>query len=154
MRCPFCGSINSQVRDSRPADDFSYIRRRRVCPDCGSRFTTFEHVQLRDLMIIKKNGEVVPFDREKLYKSIQIAVRKRSINAEQIEKIVNGLVRQLESIGETEIKTEVIGEKVMESLFNLDKVSYIRYASVYKNFNSTADFEEFLKELVPESDKK
>ncbi len=148
MRCPFCGCIDSQVKDSRPNEDYSCIRRRRVCPECGSRFTTFERVQLRELAVLKKNDMQVPFEREKLYKSIELAVRKRNIDTVRLEKIVNSIVRQLEASGEPVIKSSDIGKLVMESLLGLDKVAYIRYASVYKNFNSTKDFEEFVANLM------
>lgn len=148
MRCPFCGCIDSQVKDSRPNEDYSCIRRRRVCPECGSRFTTFERVQLRELAVLKKNDMQVPFEREKLYKSIELAVRKRNIDIVRVEKIVNSIVRQLEASGEPVIKSADIGKLVMESLLGLDKVAYIRYASVYKNFNTTKDFEEFVADLV------
>lgn len=148
MRCPFCGCVDTQVKDSRPNEDYSSIRRRRVCPECGSRFTTFERVQLRELMVVKKNNTQVPFEREKLYKSIELAVRKRNIDTARVEKIVSSIVRQLESSGETAIKTSDIGKLVMDSLLGLDKVAYIRYASVYKNFNTTKDFEEFVSDLI------
>lgn len=148
MRCPFCGCMDSQVKDSRPSEDGSSIRRRRCCPECGSRFTTFEYVQLRNFTVLKRNDMRVPFERDKLYKSIQLAVRKRDIDAAHIEKIVNSIVRQLESWGEPEVKSSDIGELVMDSLLELDKVAYIRYASVYKNFATTADFEEFVSKLT------
>ncbi len=148
MRCPFCGCIDTQVKDSRPNDDYSCIRRRRVCPECGSRFTTLERVQLRELVVQKRNDEQVPFDREKLSRSIQVAVRKRNIDAVRVDKIVSGIVRHLESLGEPIIKSNDIGKLVMESLLELDKVAYIRYASVYKNFASTQDFEEFVSQLI------
>lgn len=148
MRCPFCGNMESQVKDSRPSEDGSSIRRRRSCPECGSRFTTFEYVQLRNLTVLKRNDMRVPFERDKLFRSIQLAVRKRDIDTAHIEKIVNSIVRQLESTGESEIKSSDIGELVMDSLLELDKVAYIRYASVYKNFATTADFEEFVAKLT------
>lgn len=150
MRCPFCGCVDSQVKDSRPSEDGSSIRRRRSCPECGSRFTTFEYVQLRNLTVVKRNDMRVPFERDKLYKSINLAVRKRNIDAEHVEKIVNSIVRQLEATGEPEISSFQIGALVMDSLLELDKVAYIRYASVYKNFSTTEDFEEFVAKLTEE----
>lgn len=148
MKCPFCGCIDSQVKDSRPTEDYSGIRRRRVCPECGSRFTTFEQVQLKELTVLKKDGEKVPFDRSKLARSIQLAVRKRQIDSERIEKVINSIVRQLETLGETEISTQKIGLLVMDSLLVLDKISYIRYASVYKNFTTPKDFEDLMSEII------
>lgn len=147
MKCPFCGSADTQVKDSRNTDDDTAVRRRRECPECGQRFTTFEHVQLRDLMVVKKNGERVMFDRDKLAKSIYIAVRKRPISSERVEKIVNSIQRRLESTGEIEFTSTQIGEMVMESLATLDRVAYIRFASVYKDFCEAKDFEKFLAEL-------
>ena len=147
MRCPFCGDTNSQVKDSRPAEEHSAIRRRRLCPGCGARFTTFERVQLRELTVVKKNGRRVPFDREKLARSIHIAVRKRSIDPERIERLVSALVRQLESQGETEIASGAIGETVMTALAGVDAVAYVRFASVYKNFSDAEDFESFVQAL-------
>lgn len=144
MRCPFCGNDDTQVKDSRPTDDNSAIRRRRFCPECGSRFTTFERVQLRELTVVKKSGKRVPFDRDKLARSIQIACRKRPVEAERIEKIVNGIVRRLESSGESEVSSDLVGAQVMEALYNLDPVAYIRYASVYKNFREVKEFEELV----------
>lgn len=147
MRCPFCGSEDTQVKDSRPTDDAAAIRRRRFCPACGSRFTTFERVQLRDLMVVKKDGRRVPFDRDKLFRSISIACRKRPINEERVERIVNSLTRRLESSGETDIPSEQVGQLVMEALAGLDQVAYVRFASVYKNFREARDFETFLGSL-------
>lgn len=147
MKCPFCGSADTQVKDSRNTDDDTAVRRRRECPECGQRFTTFEHVQLRDLMVVKKNGERVMFDRDKLAKSIYIAVRKRPISSERVEKIVSSIQRRLESTGEVEFTSTQIGEMVMESLAALDRVAYIRFASVYKDFRETKDFEKFLADL-------
>ncbi len=144
MRCPFCGNDDTQVKDSRPTDDNAAIRRRRFCPECGSRFTTFERVQLRELTVVKKSGKRVPFDRDKLARSIQIACRKRPVEAERIEKIVNGIVRRLESSGESEVSSDLVGAQVMEALYNLDPVAYIRYASVYKNFREVKEFEELV----------
>jgi transcriptional repressor NrdR len=146
MRCPFCGNPDSQVKDSRPAEDGNAIRRRRHCPKCGARFTTFERIQLRELTIIKKSGKRAPFDRDKLARSVQIALRKRPVEPEQVEQMISGIVRQLESMGETEIKSDVVGELVMEALANLDPVGYVRYASVYRNFHEAGDFEKFLDE--------
>ncbi len=148
MRCPFCGCLDSQVKDSRPSEDGSTIRRRRSCPECGSRFTTFEHVQLRDLTVIKRDDTRTVFDRDKLYRSINIAVRKRGIDPDHVDKIVSSIVRQLEAMGENEIKSSDIGQKVMDCLLELDKVAYIRYASVYMNFTETKDFEEFVSKLT------
>jgi transcriptional repressor NrdR len=147
MRCPFCGNDDTQVKDSRPTEDNSAIRRRRFCPNCGARFTTFERIQLRELTVIKKNGLKVPFDRDKLARSIMIATRKRPIDPERIERLINGIVRRLESSGESEIKSDFIGELVMEGLAALDKVAYVRFASVYRNFREAKDFEEFIGSL-------
>jgi transcriptional repressor NrdR len=140
MRCPYCGSEDSQVKDSRPAEDGAAIRRRRVCPDCGGRFTTFERVQLRDLQVLKKTGRRVPFDRDKLAKSFQIALRKRPVDPERIDRAVSGIVRRLESSGETEIATDGIGLLVLEALKALDDVGFVRYASVYRDFSGPQDF--------------
>jgi transcriptional repressor NrdR len=147
MRCPFCGNADTQVKDSRATEDNSAIRRRRACPDCGGRFTTFERVQLRELMVIKRTGRRIPFDRDKLARSVQIALRKRPVDAERIERMVSGVVRQLESLGEGEIKSEQIGQLVMEGLRNLDEVAYVRFASVYRNFREAKDFEEIIDEM-------
>jgi transcriptional repressor NrdR len=147
MRCPFCSNADTQVKDSRSSEDGSAIRRRRVCADCGGRFTTFERIQLRELMVLKRSGRRTPFDRDKLARSVSVALRKRPVEAERIERMVSGIVRQLESLGETEIKSEQIGELVMEGLKNLDDVAYVRFASVYKNFRETKDFEEIIGEL-------
>ena len=152
MRCPFCGHQDTQVKDSRPTEDNAAIRRRRYCPDCSARFTTFERVQLRELMVVKSNGEKVPFDREKLLRSMQIALRKRPVDNERIERVVNSIQRRLETLGESEIPTKVIGEMVMENLADLDKVGYVRFASVYKNFREAKDFEEFVGRLGDEKD--
>lgn len=148
MRCPYCGSLDTQVKDSRPSEDASAIRRRRVCPGCGGRFTTFERVQLRELMVIKKSGRAVPFDRDKLLRSVEIALRKRPVEPERIERMVNGIVRQLESQGESEIPSERIGELVMEGLRALDSVAYVRFASVYRNFREAKDFNTLVNELA------
>lgn len=147
MRCPFCGNDDTQVKDSRPTEDNSAIRRRRFCPNCGARFTTFERIQLRELTVIKKNGLKAPFDRDKLARSIMIATRKRPIDPERIERLINGIVRRLESSGESEIKSDSIGELVMDGLAALDKVAYVRFASVYRNFREAKDFEEFIGSL-------
>ena len=150
MRCPFCGHDDTQVKDSRPTEDNSAIRRRRFCPGCGARFTTFERVQLRELTVIKSMGQREPFDRDKLLRSMRIALRKRPIDADRIDRLVNSLVRQLESSGESEIPSKQIGEMVMNALFNLDQVAYVRYASVYKDFREASDFNEFVGSLKPE----
>lgn len=147
MKCPFCGCDDTQVKDSRNADDNTAIRRRRECPECGSRFTTYERVQLRDLVVIKKNGEKSMFDRDKLARSIQLAVRKRPIEPERVEKIVNSIQRRLESSGETEIQSRIIGEYVMDALSRLDHIAYIRFASVYKDFREVKDFENFVETI-------
>ncbi len=148
MRCPYCGNPDTQVKDSRPSEDNTSIRRRRVCPDCGGRFTTFERVQLRELMVMKKSGKRVPFDRDKLMRSVQVALRKRSVDPERVERMVNGIVRQLESQGETDVNSDQIGHLVMEGLKGLDTVAYVRFASVYKNFREAKDFEAFVGELA------
>ncbi|MCO5730702.1 transcriptional regulator NrdR [Rhizobium sp. SSA_523] len=147
MRCPYCGSEDTQVKDSRPAEDFTSIRRRRICPDCGGRFTTFERVQLRELMVIKKTGRKVPFDRNKLVRSFQIALRKRPVDADRIERAVSGIVRRLESSGESEISSEQIGLQVLEALKSLDDVAFVRYASVYRDFSHAEDFEKVIAEI-------
>lgn len=147
MRCPFCQHDDTQVKDSRPTEDNAAIRRRRVCPACGARFTTFERVQLRDLIVIKKSGRRLPFDRDKLMRSIQHAIRKRPVEPERVERMVNGIVRRLESSGETEIQSTAIGELVMQGLANLDTVAYVRFASVYKNFREAKDFENIIGQL-------
>ena len=147
MRCPFCSNQDSQVKDSRPTEDNTAIRRRRICDQCGSRFTTFERIQLRDLVIIKTNNQKEAFDRDKMFRSISLALRKRNIDQETIEKIVNAIVRKLENSGETEIKSNLIGEYIMDALSHLDQVAYVRFASVYKNFREVKDFEDFLGKL-------
>jgi transcriptional repressor NrdR len=146
MRCPFCGELESQVKDSRPSEDGAAIRRRRMCPSCGGRFTTFERVQLRELTIVKRSGRRTPFDREKLMRSIAIALRKRPVDPERVEKMVSGIVRQLESLGETEIPSHVVGEMLMKALKSLDEVAYVRYASVYRDFRDPREFSRFLGE--------
>ena len=148
MRCPYCASLDSQVKDSRPSDDHSAIRRRRVCPDCGGRFTTFERVQLRELTVVKRSGRRIPFDRDKLQRSVEVALRKRPVDVERIDRMVNGIVRQLESMGEGEVPSATIGQLVMEGLKSLDDVAYVRFASVYKNFREARDFEDLIGELT------
>lgn len=147
MRCPYCSNADTQVKDSRPTEDNTVIRRRRICQDCGGRFTTFERIQLRELTIIKNTGRKVPFDRDKLMRSVQIALRKRPVEPERIERMVSGVVRRLENLGESEIPAKVIGELVMEGLYALDQVAYVRFASVYRNFREAKDFEAFLGEM-------
>ena len=144
MRCPFCGHAESQVKDSRPSEDGAAIRRRRSCPECAGRFTTFERVQLRELTIVKRSGRRNPFDREKLVRSITISLRKRPVETDRIERMVSAIVRQLESRGETEIPSSVVGELVMQALKAVDEVAYVRYASVYRDFRETQDFARFL----------
>jgi len=146
MRCPFCQNEDTQVKDSRPTEDSAAIRRRRQCDKCGSRFTTFERVQLRDLIVLKRSGRRVPFDRDKLARSLMVALRKRPIEQDQIEQMISAIVRKLESSGESEITSETIGEMVMEALQNLDPVAYVRYASVYRDFKETSDFADFIEE--------
>jgi len=147
MRCPYCGNDDTQVKDSRPTEDSSAIRRRRICNACGGRFTTFERVQLRELIVIKKSGRKVPFDREKLARSVYTATRKRNVEPDRIERMISGVVRQLESLGEVEVTSDQIGEYVMEGLKSLDDVAFVRFASVYKNFAAADDFRSFLTEL-------
>ena len=147
MRCPFCQNEDTQVKDSRPTEDGASIRRRRQCGKCGARFTTFERVQLRELIVVKRStGKRVPFEREKLLRSVKIALNKRPVDDDQIEQMVSGIVRRLESLGETEIASGVIGEMVMEALANLDPVAYVRYASVYRDFGAPSDFADFIAE--------
>ncbi len=146
MRCPFCGHAESQVKDSRPSEDGAAIRRRRLCPECGGRFTTFERVQLRELTILKRSGRRTPFDRDKLARSISIAIRKRPIDPERVERMISSITRQLESMGETELPSSAVGELVMKQLKALDDVAYVRYASVYRDFRETQDFAKFLGE--------
>ena len=148
MRCPYCGAADTQVKDSRPTEDSAAIRRRRVCMECGGRFTTFERVQLRELTVVKKSGRRVPFDRDKLMRSVQVALRKRPVEADRIERMVSGIVRQLESRGEQEIPSDEIGLLVMEGLRNLDDVAYVRFASVYRDFREAKDFEAFVGGLA------
>ncbi|WP_397591793.1 transcriptional regulator NrdR [Sphingorhabdus sp.] len=148
MRCPFCGHDDSQVKDSRPTEDNSAIRRRRQCEGCGGRFTTFERIQLRELLVIKSEGKREPFDREKLERSLSVACRKRPVDNTQIEKLASAIQRQLETLGESEIETKRIGEFVMDGLKALDSVAYIRFASVYKDFSEAKDFEDFAGSVV------
>lgn len=147
MRCPFCGHADTQVKDSRPSEDGATIRRRRHCPECESRFTTFERIQLRELTVVKRNGERRPFDRDKIERSMTIALRKRPVDAEQVEQEINSIVKALETSGETEIEVTHIGERVMEALQRLDPVAYIRYASVYRDFREAKDFEQFVEQI-------
>ena len=147
MRCPYCGGSDTQVKDSRPRADGAAIRRRRVCPDCAGRFTTFERVQLREVTVVKRSGKRVPFDRDKLQRSIDVAVRKRAVDPERVERLVSGITRQLESSGDAEVASEAIGELVMEGLKGLDDVAYVRFASVYKNFREAQDFKDLLGTL-------
>ena len=149
MRCPFCGNIETQVKDSRPSEDHVSIRRRRSCPACAGRFTTYERVQLRDLVVVKKNGRRETFDRDKLDRSVRVALQKRPVDPERIDQMITGTVRRLESLGETEVNSEKIGKIIMEALARIDNVAYVRFASVYKNFQTTDDFEEFVAELRP-----
>ena len=153
MRCPSCSSLDTQVKDSRPTEDSSVIRRRRVCLACNFRFTTFERVQLRELVVIKRNGRRVPFDRDKLLRSMQIACRKRPVEPERIDHMVSKIVRELESLGESEVSSESIGETVMAHLRDLDDVAYVRFASVYRNFRETRDFETLIGELEGDESK-
>jgi transcriptional repressor NrdR len=152
MRCPFCGFDDTQVKDSRPTDDRAAIRRRRFCPNCAARFTTFERVQLRELTIVKGNGQREPFDRDKLMRSMQVALRKRPVAGERVERVINSLVRQLQSSGESENPSEVVGGLVMEALASLDQVAYVRFASVYRIFREAKDFGEFVGRIGADSD--
>jgi transcriptional repressor NrdR len=152
MRCPFCGFEDTQVKDSRPTEDRASIRRRRLCPNCAARFTTFERVQLRELTVVKKNGEREPFDRDKLARSFQVALRKRPVEAEKVERVINSIVRQLESSGETEIPSEQVGALAMEALAELDQVAYVRFASVYRNFREAKEFREFIGRITADQD--
>ena len=147
MKCPFCGSDDTQVKDSRPTEDNTAIRRRRSCTSCGGRFTTFERVQLRELTVLKAGGRREPLDRDKILRSMSIALRKRSVEPERIERAITGIIRRIESSGQTEIKSQQVGELVMDALSQLDQVAYIRYASVYRNFREAQDFEDFVESL-------
>ena len=151
MRCPFCGNIDTLVKDSRPAEDHVSIRRRRFCPACGGRFTTYERVQLRDLVVVKTSGKREDFDRDKLERSIRISRQKRPIDPERIDQMISGIVRRLESMGETDVGSKQIGEIVMEALARIDTVAYVRFASVYKNFQAADDFDKFVQELRPDT---
>ena len=150
MRCPFCGHDDTQVKDSRPTEDNTSIRRRRACPNCGGRFTTFERIQMRELTVIKRNGQRASFERDKLARSMAIALRKRPVEPDRVERVINGIVRRLESLGEQEIPSSVVGEMIMEALAGLDSVAYVRFASVYKNFREAKDFEAFVGTLSDE----
>lgn len=152
MRCPFCSFVDTQVKDSRPSQDQSEIRRRRSCTSCGSRFTTFERVQLRELAVVKRDDTRAPFEREKLMRSVSIATRKRPVKPEDVERMVNGIIRRLETSGESDVTSTTIGELVMDGLSQLDSIAYVRFASVYKNFRETKDFEEFIDELQSDRD--
>ena len=152
MRCPFCGSTDTQVKDSRPAEDHAAIRRRRLCTSCGGRFTSYERVQLRDLVVKKSTGRREDFDRDKLERSVKIALRKRPIEAERVTRMISGIVRRLESMGESDIPSTTIGEIVMEALARIDTVAFVRFASVYKNFQEADDFESFVAQLRPKDD--
>ena len=147
MKCPFCSNDDTQVKDSRSTEDNSAIRRRRFCAACGARFTTFERIQLRELTVVKKSGKKVPFARDKLERSVQIALRKRPVDSDRVDRMLSGIVRRVESLGETEVSSDVIGEIVMEGLQSIDSVAYVRFASVYKNFREVKDFEDFLGNL-------
>ena len=147
MRCPFCSFIDTQVKDSSPSQDHAAIRRRRFCPSCGSRFTTFERVQLRELTVVKRDDSRTPFERDKLMRSINIATRKRPVDPEDIERMVNGIVRRQETLGENDVTSTAIGELVMDGLSQLDSIAYVRFASVYRNFRETKDFEDFIEEI-------
>ena len=149
MRCPYCGRDDTQVKDSRPAEEGAAIRRRRSCPGCQSRFTTFERVQLREITVLKTDGRRVPFDREKLARSIRIALRKRPVDEDRVERIVNGIQRRLETDADSEVTSRQIGEIVMEALKVVDSVAYVRFASVYRNFGEAKDFRAFLGEMEP-----
>ncbi len=152
MRCPFCGHEDTQVKDSRPTEDHSAIRRRRQCPNCAARFTTFERVQLRELTVVKGGGQREPFDRDKLARSMTIALQKRPVDRDRVERVINGIVRRLESSGESEIPTKLIGELVMDALATLDQVGYVRFASVYRDFREARDFGEFVGKLGIDQD--
>lgn len=147
MRCPYCSSLDTQVKDSRPTDDNTSIRRRRVCPDCGGRFTTFERVQLKELTVVKRSGRRMPFERDKLARSIEIATRKRPVDPERVERMINGIVRQLEASSDGDVTSEQIGELVMEGLKGLDEVAYVRFASVYRNFRDASEFGALISDL-------
>ena len=147
MRCPFCGAEDTQVKDSRPTEEGAAIRRRRACTGCGMRFTTFERVQLRELTVVKHGGKREPLDRDKLARSMNIALRKRNVDPERVERVINSIVRRLESSGESDVSSDAVGEMVMAALASLDQVAYVRYASVYRNFREASDFGEFVGTL-------
>lgn len=153
MRCPFCGSDDNQVKDSRPVEEGGAVRRRRQCNACGARFTTFERIQLRELTVIKRDGRRLPFDREKFKRSIMIATRKRGIDEERIDRIVNGIVREIELSGETEIEAKRLGALAMQRLAELDQVAYVRFASVYHDFTGARDFEQFIARMASEKER-
>ena len=153
MKCPFCGTEDTQVKDSRPTEDNSAIRRRRACTACGMRFTTFERVQLRELTVVKQNGRREPFDRDKIARSMIIALRKRPVDPDRVERAINGIIRRLEGSGESDIPSANIGELVMDALANIDPVAYVRFASVYRNFREARDFEDFVGALSARDDK-
>ena len=152
MRCPFCGADETQVKDSRPTEESAAIRRRRACLNCGARFTTFERVQLRELMVLKQSGKREPLDRDKLVRSMNVALRKRPVDPERLEHVINSIIRRLESSGETEVASDRIGELVMDALASLDSVAYVRFASVYRNFREARDFEDFVGSLSERED--
>ncbi len=152
MRCPFCGANETQVKDSRPTEESAAIRRRRACTSCGARFTTFERVQLRELTVVKHGGKREPLDRDKLERSMNIALRKRPVDPDRVDRVINGIIRRLESSGENEIQSDAIGELVMDALANLDQVAYVRFASVYRNFREAQDFEDFVGALSDPDD--
>jgi len=147
MRCPFCGAEDTQVKDSRPTEEGAAIRRRRACTGCGARFTTFERVQLRELVVVKRSGKREPLDRDKLARSMNIALRKRPVDPERVERVINSIVRRLESSGETEVSSDAVGQLIMDALASLDQVAYVRFASVYRNFREARDFEDFVGTL-------
>ncbi|MPY69355.1 MAG: transcriptional repressor NrdR [Alphaproteobacteria bacterium] len=147
MRCPFCGAEDTQVKDSRPTEEGAAIRRRRACTACGARFTTFERVQLRELVVVKRNGKREPLDRDKLARSMNIALRKRPVEPERVERVINSIIRRLESSGESEVPSDAVGQLIMEALATLDSVAYVRFASVYRNFREARDFEDFVGTL-------
>ncbi len=153
MRCPFCQTEDTQVKDSRPTEDNASIRRRRACTNCAGRFTTFERVQMKELIVVKRNGQRAAFERSKLERSMAIALRKRPVDSDRVERVVSGIQRRLESLGEKEVPTSVVGEMIMEALAGLDSVAYVRFASVYKNFREAKDFEEFIGGLGDEDDR-
>lgn len=152
MRCPFCGADETQVKDSRPTEESAAIRRRRACLNCGARFTTFERVQLRELTVLKQNGKREPLDRDKLVRSMNVALRKRPVDPDRLEHVINSIIRRLESSGETEVGSDRIGELVMDALASLDPVAYVRFASVYRNFREARDFEDFVGSLSERED--